>query len=178
MGCGGTRSCGGQSHLAGALHILLYMALQRPRRGVTALPYLTLSSSGSLVDLSPAAPYPSSAAGGGGGGNSSVPLTEVQDLSSGGRRGGGGGEKGGGMTPGWEDMTNTSSSSSSCSNGGGVSCRHDSEIRRWVVPWGEGVSGSEEVLLCVGRDCHLWKTFGPAAGGDTIAGGELLSLTE
>lgn len=166
------RSCGGQSHSAAALHILLYMALQCLRRGVTALPYLALSSSGSLVDLSPAAPCLSR-----GGGNSSVPFTEVQELSSGGRRGGGGGEKGGGMPPGWEGMTNTSSSSSSCSNGGGVSCRHDSEIRRWVS-WGEGVSGSEEVLLCVGRDCHLWENLGPAAGGDTTAGGELLSLTE
>lgn len=94
-----------------------------------ALPYLTLSSV-SLVDLSPAAPYSSSAVGGGGGGNSSVPFTEVQELSSGRGWGGSGGEKAGAVTAGWEGMMNTSSSSSSCSNGGGVSCRHDSEIRR------------------------------------------------
>lgn len=93
-----------------------------------------------------------------------MPLAEVQELSSGRGRDGGGGQKGG-----WEGATNTSSSSSSCSDGGDVSCSPDSEIRSCVMPWGEGVSGSEEVLLCVGKDRHLWEGFGPAAGGDTTA---------
>lgn len=155
--------------MSAAPHILLYMAPRRPGRHVTALPYLALASSGGLVALSPGAPFPSSATGGGGGGNSSVPFAEVQELGSGRGRDGSGGEKGGAATLGCEAVTNTSSSSSSCCNGGGVSCRTDSEIRSWVVPWGEGVSGSEEVLLCVGKDCHLWENFGPAAGGDPTA---------
>lgn len=78
--------------MARAPHILLYMALQCPRCCVIALPYLTLSSV-SLVDVSPAAPYSSSAVGGEGGGNSSVPFAEVQELNSGREWGGSGGEK-------------------------------------------------------------------------------------
>lgn len=92
-----------------------------------------------------------------------MPLAEVQELSSGRGRDGGGGEKGA-----WEGVTNTSSSSSSCSNGGGVSRSPDSEMCSWAMPCGEGVSGSEEVLLCVGRDCHLCEGL-EAAGGDTTA---------
>lgn len=145
---------------------LTVYGLTAPETPCYGPPYLAAASSVSLADLSPAAPLSCSTAGGGRGGNSSSPLAEGQELSAGGGWDGSSGEMDG---AGWEGMTNTSSSSSSCSNAGGVSCRADSEMRRWVVPWGEGVSGSEEVLLCVGRDCHLWENFSPAAGGGITA---------